>query len=206
MPTKHDNKTYEQKVRLRLSLRSAVEKYTLTPPSVVETHGGFGRLFQRVYADRGTGVVFETDEGKAGALALQRPGWSVYASAAEDALARGVGYHFLPNLFDLDPYGSPWEAFAAICAHAAKWARGPVGFVVNDGLRPNLQKNQSWRVKALADALAEFGNAGLYRKYLTVCRWQVERAADRIGRRLTEWTGYYCGSNSRMSHYAFVLG
>jgi hypothetical protein len=202
---KHDNKSYEQKVRLRLSLRAALEKYTLKPPSVVETHGGFGRLFQRVYADRGTGVVFETDEGKACELALQRPGWAVYASPSDTALAQGVGYHFAPNLFDLDPYDSPWEVFAAICAQAAKWAPGPAGFVVNDGLRLNLQKNQGWRVKALAEALAEFGNAGLYRKYLSVCRWQVERAADQVGRRLAEWTGYYCGSNDRMTHYAFVL-
>lgn len=199
----HDNKTYEAKVRLRLNVRAAVEATGLL--SVVETHGGFGRLYQRCYQDLPTGVVFDNDSAKALALATQRPNWSVYEANVETALIAGVGFHRRPNLFDLDPYGSPWEVLVAICGRASEWYDGPVGFAVNDGLRKNLILNCGWKIDALAPAVAEFGNHNLYRRYLDACRWMVAKIAAQIGRRVTEWAGYCCGFQKHMTHYGFVL-
>lgn len=200
---KHDNKTYEQKVRLRQNLRRAVED--AGPAVVVETHGGWGRLWQRVYPDLRAGAVFENDPAKAAALAAQRPTWAVYEAKAEAAIASGVGMHLAPSLFDLDPYGEPWPVFEAICAQSARWAPRSVGFVVNDGLRQKLQTGSGWAVGSMATAVAEFGNHNLYKRYLDVCKWLVTRAAARVGRRLEKWTAYPCGSHGQMTHYAFVL-
>src|SRR5262245_48471664 len=82
-------------------------------PVVCETHGGFGRLFTRVYFHVRQGIVFEQDPRKAAKLGLQRPTWRVYETEAQGALAAGVGKDLAVNLLDLDPYGSPWGFLAA---------------------------------------------------------------------------------------------
>lgn len=200
---KRDNKTYEEKVRLRLNLRAKVEDHG--PAVVVETHGGFGRLWQRCYSDLPTGVVFETDPVKAATLAVQRPGWSVYESDAEGMIAAGIGFHRPPSLFDIDPYGDPWPIIEAIADQSNRWSRRPVGFAVNDGLRQRLQTGSGWKAKSMAGALAAFGNHNLYKRYLDVCRWLADKTAARVGRRVQAWAGYHCGKMGQMTHYAFLL-
>jgi hypothetical protein len=198
---KKDNSTYEKKVALRLNARESLG----ARPVVLETHGGYGRLYQRVYSDLPRGVVFETDQFKAASLAGQRPGWSVYQAVAEDALAAGVGFHLRPNLFDLDPYGSPWNVVGSIFARSGEWGEGPAAFVVNDGMRQKLRMHGGWHCRALAAAVAQFGNGALFARYLEVCRWLVDGHAARVGRRVVKWAGYHCGPRGDMTHYAFVL-
>ena len=82
----------------------------------------------------------------------------MYEADAEEAIAAEVGFQFAPDLFDLDPYGSPWPVFDAIVGQSAKWSRGPVGFAVNDGLRQKLKPGGGWHVGAMREAVAEFGN------------------------------------------------
>jgi hypothetical protein len=197
---KRDNTTLRRKVSLRLKALEALGR----PARVVETHGGWGRIYLRCY--RGTdGVVFESDPDKAVALAVQRPTWAVYEADCEAVLAAGGGFHHRPNFFDLDPYGEPWPTLDAVFAQVALWGDGPVGFAVNDGLRQKLKLKCRWQVGSMREALAEFGNESLYSDYLAVAKWLVELKAGRAGYRLARWAGYYCGHHGQMTHYAWLL-
>jgi len=55
------------------------------------------------------------------------------------------------------------------------------------------------------EAAAQFGNAALHEKYLDICRWLVKKKAAQVGYSLRRWTGYYCGFQSTMTHFAAVL-
>jgi hypothetical protein len=65
-----DNTTLAQKIALRRQVLTHI-----TDPIVLETHGGFGHIFRKVYSHIDKGVVFETDEEKSTFLAKQRPSW-----------------------------------------------------------------------------------------------------------------------------------
>lgn len=196
MPTsaKKDNSTFELKVddRLRVLRRLDAE------PVVCETHGGFGRLFTRVYSHVRAGIVFEMDPRKAAQLGLQRPTWRVYEAEAEAALAGGVGKDLAINVLDLDPYGSPWgflEAFLKSRPIAA-----PLWIVVNDGLRQKLRLGGAWHVGCLADVVARRGN-DLHDVYLDVVEEMVAELAGKRGCKLERFAGYYCGSGKQMTHW-----
>lgn len=197
--TQKDNSTYKLKVKLRKNALGY-----LAAPVVMETHGGYGAIYQECYARLPGGVVFEKDARKADALSRQRPTWAVYECACEMAIQAGVGLHLPVNFFDLDPYGSPWPVLDAILSVERNWPARVV-IVVNDGLRQgSLDIQGGWRVEALRDAVARYGNSALFANYLEICREMIGEKVGQLGYKLTHWGGYYCGFGGKMTHYAAV--
>src|SRR5260370_10243003 len=135
-----DNSTLLRKVALRLS---ALDELGVAP-IIMETHGGFGQIFERCYAGFKSGIVFETDSRKTAVLGLQRPTWSVYESDCVAAIAEGAGAHLLVNFLDLDPYGEPWPVLDAFFSSNRPWPARLV-VVANHGLRQKLQMNNGSR-------------------------------------------------------------
>jgi hypothetical protein len=200
-PKQRDNSTFEAKARLRLA---ALRELGGEAPVIMETHGGFGRLFLRCYRNVQTGVVFEQDSGKADALGRQRPTWAVYEADCERAIRAGVGSHLAVNFLDLDPYGQPWEVMDAFF-ESERPRSSRLVLVANDGLRQKLAMNAGWAVQSLRSITERRGNAALYRDYLAVCRELVAEKAAKVGYDLRRWTGYYCGDKQALTHYAAVL-
>lgn len=194
-----DNLTYRLKVRLRKNALSY-----LNAPVVMETHGGYGAIYQECYARLGGGVVFEKDPAKAEALGRQRPEWAVYECDCEMAIRAGAGLHLPVNFYDLDPYGSPWPVLDAILSVKREWPQRIV-VVVNDGLQQKAKMGGSWDVSALQGAVARYGTGVVYRQYLDICRELLEEKVRQVGYDLSHWGGYYCGYMEQITHYAAVL-
>ncbi|MEX1254103.1 MAG: hypothetical protein WEE64_07165, partial [Dehalococcoidia bacterium] len=192
MPTsaraKRDNSTLRRKVGLRLALlRELADE-----PVVMETHGGYGAIWRRCYSQVERGIVFESDEARAQALAVQRPTWAVYEAKCETALEAGVGAHLPVNFLDLDPYGDPWPALRAFFL-SDRPRPDTMAVAVNDGLRQALRRNIGWNARSVATAVRKYGNTALHGVYLEACREQLEELAGAARYRLDGWTGYYCG-------------
>jgi hypothetical protein len=196
---KKDNTTLERKTALRLSLLRKIPN-----PVILETHGGVGQIWKRMYSEIPQGVVFEEKPAKAEKLANQRPTWAVYESDCVRSLRAGIGAHLNINFIDLDPYGEPWPALEAIFASERPWP-ARLGIVVNDGLRMKCKLTGGWDCESLRPAVRQFGNSAMYPEYLKVARWNLERITATRGYRLTDWAGYYCGHHDAMTHYAAVL-
>ncbi len=194
-----DNSTFEKKAALRARSLMLMNK-----PVVMETHGGYGKIYQRCYRHLPTGIVFENDEVKVAALALQRPTWAVYESACESGIGAGVGSHLPVNFLDLDPYGEPWPAVDAFFGSRRPFPEKLI-VVVNDGLRQKLRMQGGWAVGSLQKMVQKLGNSGLYNSYLEICRDMLAEKAARAQYRMTRWTGYYCGHQEQMTHYAAVF-
>lgn len=171
----------------------------------METHGGFGHIYDRCYRGVADGVVFEKDVKKAAFLAQQRPEWAVYECDCEMALREGVGRHLSINMVDLDPYGEPWPVLDAFLSGHGDKLPARWGLVVNDGLRQKVSINGGWDVASLHDAVAHWGAASISRNYLDVCRWLVEKKVATVGFTVAKWAGYYCGHADGMTHYAAVM-
>lgn len=172
-------------------------------PVVLESHGGFGKIFGPCYGFVTSGVVFEQNSVKAEALSRQRPTWSVYEADCEKALAAGFGAHLPVNFLDLDPYGQPWPALDAFL-RSERERPSRLVIAVNDGLRQKLQLNGGWDVASMRPMVEKYGNR-LYAIYLDVAKDLMQQKAAEAGYRLCRWTGYYCGANHAMTHYAAVL-
>lgn len=169
----------------------------------METHGGAGALYRACYSHLARGVVFEKDAAKCDLLARQRPGWAVYETNVETALAVGAGSHLEINVLDLDPYGEPWPTLKAFLS--SERPRAPrLWVVVNDGLRQKVRIGGAWSVGSLHAAVQRFGN-NLDPIYLDVCRWMVAQYAEAAGYTLRRFYGYYTGHGQQMTHYAATL-
>ena len=195
---KKDNSTWRHKVRLR---RELIE--TVADPVVMETHGGWGKLYKEVWYRAGRGIVLEKNEEKAEVLSRQRPTWAVYCADSEKAIAGGVGAHLPCNIFDVDPYGSPFATIQAILKSERKLP-DTVHLVVNDGLRQKVQLGGAYHVECLKGIVADYGN-DLYGVYLDVAKEMVRRIAKTAGFSLAAWRGYYCGFGHNMTHYHALL-
>jgi hypothetical protein len=199
MIQKKDNSTFVQKAQMRAAALRELEQ-----PVVMETHGGWGKLYQRCYRDVPTGIVFEKDPDKAARLGMQRPHWQVYEADCEKALRHGVGDNLTVNFLDCDPYGESFPVIDAFLQSERPRADKLV-IVVNDGLRQSLRMNLGWNVECVREAVQHFGNAALHEKYLAVCRWLIERKAAAAGYTLTKWAGRYAGFQAQMTHFTAVL-
>jgi len=199
LTSKKDNSTFRLKAQLRSKALRELEQ-----PVILETHGGYGKLFDQCYRSVPAGVVFEKHPAKAAYLARQRPTWAVYEADCIRALADGVGSHLEVNFLDLDPYGEPWPAIDAFFTSDRPF---PVRLivVVNDGLRCKIRTGEGWAAKSLAEAVESRGNAALHGEYLSICCEMLERKAERQGYHLKRWAGYYCGFQSHMTHYAAMF-
>jgi hypothetical protein len=193
-----DNSTFTEKIRLRNSALSLIDN-----PVVMETHGGLGKVWERVYYRIPAGIVIEKDPMRTELLAHQRPTWAVYEGDSAKALLAGVGSHLEINLLDVDPYGSPWDVIDAFLS--SDRPRVPtLHVVVNDGNRQNVQVTGGWNNGAMKDLIDKFGN-GLHSSYLECCQLLMDEKATKAGYSLRRWHGYYCGKNQGMTHYWAVL-
>ena len=201
MPTskQKDNSTFADKVRLRRAVLAACDR----PPVVLETHGGWGRIYDRTWFKAEAGVVIEKAEKKAEALALQRPAWRVYEGDSLKSIRAGLARDVRFDVVDLDPYGSPMDYLSALALSAREWP-DRWHLVVNDGLRQKCKLGGSWNVKALQQVVQRRGN-DLYPVYLDVARELVAEFARTIGFELSAWHGYYTGHLDSMTHYWAVL-
>lgn len=172
-----------------------------SPRCVLETHGGYGEVWKRVYSGFEQGVVIEKNPEKTRVLAQQRPSWAVFEGTALAVVSSGALALYPIDLIDCDPYGSPWPILApAIAAVSA-----PVlAIAVNDGLRQRLAMMQGWTSKDLADEVLKYGNDRLYRDYLAVCREKLTGLLAVCGYELSWWAGRYVGHAHHMTHYAAV--
>lgn len=195
-----DNSTLTLKASLRRSLMNEIGQAV-----IMETHGGYGHVYDLCYQAVERGIVFEKDAKKAAFLAQQRPSWAVYECSCEEALADGVGGHLPVNMVDMDPYGEPWPVLDAFLVGHGERMPSTWGLVVNDGLRNKVQLNGGWDVDSLKDAVAHWGAAAMHGNYLDVCRWLVDKKVATVGFTVARWAGYYCGHNQAMTHYAAVL-
>lgn len=197
---KRDNSTFKYKARLRKQALALMDS-----PCVMETHGGYGALYDECYRHGDfPGVVFEKNPIKADALAKQRPAWAVYECDCVTAIQEGVGFHIPVNFFDIDPYGSPWDVIDAILGRH-KYLPAVIVLVVNDGLRQKAKMGSAWNVKQLHSATSRFGASALYRKYLEICEFLLQQKAREVNYNLSRFGGYYCGYGDNMTHYAAVL-
>lgn len=198
MAKQKDNSTFARKVSLRRLMLEQVAQ-----PVVMETHGGYGRLYLQVYPNLQQGIVFEKDEHKAGVLAEQRPTWAVYQGDCVAALKVGVGAHRIINVLDIDPYGEPWSVMDAFFTSDRPRAN-TLYLVVNDGLRNKLKLGGAWSMDQMAAVVERYGN-NLYHRYLDVCQELVQQKAAQAGYGLSRFAGYYCGTDALMTHYLAVL-
>ena len=196
---KKDNSTILSKTSLRRKLRREIED-----PIVLETHGGYGELFNKVYADVPQGVVFETKPEKTDHLCEQRPTWAVYEVDCLKALQAGVGFHIPINFVDVDPYGDPWPVISAVLDNAQslpdRW-----GLVVNDGLRRFLMLGRGWKSRSVDAWVQKIGNEQVAKQYPDICYELLREKAAGVGFDIDLWACNSCGHGGQMTHYAAVL-
>lgn len=196
---KKDNSTFRLKAELRRQALQEIDR-----PCVMETHGGYGRLYEACYRDVTDGVVFETDGRKSAVLAAQRPCWAVYEADCVAALAAGVGREWPISVLDCDPYGQPWEVIKAFFGSDRPFPDRLL-VVVNDGLRQKLKAHGAWTMELLRGLVERYGSERMYTHYLDVCRLLLEEVAAQRGYVLRRWAGYYCGKKRDITHYAALL-
>lgn len=194
-----DNSTFPLKRKLRQSLLARIKN-----PIVMETHGGFGKLFASCYSTLTRGIAFELEEDKADFLAQQRPTWSVYRGDVVTCLRGGAGSHLEINFLDLDPWGDPWPAVDAFFGSTRKFPDTMV-IVANDGLRQKLHIRDGWRSKSMQDAVGKYGNQRIFKIYKELCRELLTAKILPLGYRIDLWNSYYCGDRENNTHWAGVL-
>ena len=190
-----DNRTGEAKIRLRRAVLAAAPP----GPVVLETHGGFGRIYDRTWFKASTGLVMEKVEEKAEALARQRATWRVYQADSLKLLQAGVARDMRFDIVDLDPYGSPIEYLDALASTDRQWP-DRWQLVVNDGLRKRLRLGVAWSHPRTHAYVRRHGN-NLYPVYLQVVREIVEEFAASIGFSVVGWHAYAMGGWGDMTHY-----
>jgi hypothetical protein len=195
---KKDNSTFSHKRKLRKMALGFIDV-----PVVMETHGGWGKIWEACYFGIRDGVVFEKDGDKASALAEQRPEWLVYQCDCIDAIRARAGSTLGINFIDIDPYGDPWPTIDSLLTSGRSFPSRMV-IVVNDGLKLNL-KIGGGNSPSVQESVIMYGDDYLSNNYLEICREMMIKKAGQIGYSLSHWGGYYCGHNNQMTHYAAVL-
>ncbi len=196
------NTTLQRQASLRASLLDHLKSRA---PVVLQTHGGLGQLYDLVYAEIPRGVVFETDPEAAERLAVQRPTWRTYETAAADALAAGVAADLRVDFLDVGPPdGDPWPAVEAFFQSERIFPKR-LAVAVTDGLRRKLKLGAGWRIATLKCAVEVFSNTALYGRYLEIARWNLERLAQPRDYRISEWAGFYAGRGEQLTHFGALL-
>lgn len=170
----------------------------------METHGGYGLIYEACYRGIEDGVVFEKDQRKTSVLVKQRPTWGVYEGDCVAAIRAGIGQWWPVNLLDCDPYGEPWPVLSAFFGSERPFP-SPLAVVVTDGLRQKIRMNGGWDVHSLRAMVERYGADSLHDNYLLVCQEMLATQAAHRGYALSRWAGYYCGAGQQMTHYAAIF-
>ena len=170
-------------------------------PVVMETHAGFGKLYERLYSHVVQGVAFEKDENKANVLAIQRPTWAVYNNDSKQMLEAGVGFHIPLNFFDLDPYGDPWPTLDALLMNADKLP-DRFGVAVNDGLRRFVMLGRGGKSSVASYLVRHGSQAG--EKYPKICQEIMADKLGKVGLELVKWAVHSSGHGGQMTNYTAV--
>ena len=194
-----DNSTFPLKRSLRVRALRLIDN-----PVVMESHGGFGKLYAACYSTIAQGVVFEKDPVKSEYLARQRPTWSVYEGDCVRAIAAGAGSHLPVNFLDCDPYGEAWPVIRAFI-ESDRPKPDRLVIVVNDGSRQNLKLQRAWGVHSMSDVMLKYGNARCYEQYKEICREMIATMGHNAGWTLQKFASYYCGNAKAMTHWAALL-
>lgn len=198
------NSTARAKAALRANLVRALRRLDVQV-RVVETHGGHGEMYRRVYGPLGVddGLVIELDAGKAEGLAAQRPAWCVVQGRCEQVLGEGFWGHLPVTMLDVDPFGSPFQVLAAFFLGSRRFA--PVmALAVNDGNRHTAGLGRLWNTQWVCEFAGRYGQAA-YEMYKEIAFDTVKWMVGEAGYRIESWTSYYCGAKDRMTHYGGIL-
>lgn len=200
---KKDNSTYRQKVLLRqLAVKKLADAGDV--PVVLETHGGYGKLFAACYAQVCQGVVFEKDSDRAAVLGRQRPTWAVYEADCETAMAGGAGAHLTVNLLDADPYADPWPALGAFFG-SERPRVDVLTVVVHDGQRQAVKRMMHKQSGRAWQQMIEWYGADLFRCYLEACRRMMGEMVEAVGYQVDKFAGFYSGHAQCNAHYLAIL-
>ncbi len=162
---------------------------------VLETNGGDGFYFNRVWFKARGGLAFHRDG--AAALAHARPTWAIYQADATRALAAGMASAQAFDVIDVDAHKRAIPILDAIMrpgrAFPARWH-----LVVRDrarGAAPNLTGVQLARV---AQIFARYGGA-LRDHYADALRASVTAFADVVGFEVTHCEIAHCGKRGAIT-------
>jgi hypothetical protein len=173
-------------------------------PFVLETHGGRGEIWKRLYSGF-RGAVIEKDPERVEFLARQRPTWAVYEGKAEAMVGAGLFRRFQVDVLDVDPYGEPWPVIEGFFRTKQRKLAPRMVMAVNDGLRQNARVKGAWKVGSTKAAAKKYGNDKVRENYLEICREKVCEIAGAAGYSLAWWHGYYTGNLDDMTHYGALL-
>lgn len=200
-----DHSTLKQKLEIRKRMTDDMRGRGIVPV-IVEAYGGRGDVFRRAYPLVTHGAVFEREPKKIDTLVWQRPTWAVYQGDTPSLLRAGIGGHLAATVFDLDPYGQPWDAIQGFFESMSEGLRETPDIfyvVANDGARQYLRRKAAaiWSTPWIPEAILDhYGNA-LELNYLEVARQMLEMQATACGYHVADWFGYYCGHVLQNTHY-----
>jgi len=196
-----DNSSLGRKVALR---RKVLAANLGIKPVVMETHGGSGEIWARVYQNVKQGVVFEKKEHLAERLAANRPNWTVMHGDCVSGVAHGCGSHLAITVLDIDPWGAPWPVVDAFFGSDRPFADQMI-VMVNDGLLQKLQRGGAWQIDYLAPYVERYGTLGVQDHYLSIARSLLQERAAPVGYQVTAFAGYFCSKMNQLAHYYAIL-
>lgn len=197
---KLDNTTLDEKVRLRRHVLARMAE----PPFVLETNGGYGRIYERTWFKARGGAVLELDDRKIMHLAHQRPHWMVYQGDCIKALAAGFLKSTPFDIIDLDPYGQSFELLKAI-AVPGRIFPDAWHLVVNDGSWEKICRGGAWSMHSMSEAIRRHGIFITQPVYEKIIGEMVTELADAIGFDIAEFRLNWCGKKGRIIHYWAVM-
>jgi hypothetical protein len=203
MILRQNNSTVGKKLQLR---RGLLQRLAVPDPYVLETHGGRGAIWKKLYSNFPTGAALEKDPANAEFLARQRPDWAVYEVHSERVLGAGLLRWKEVDFLDVDPYGEPWPVLEAFFSaeHGRRFA-DRMALAVNDGLRQNARIKGSWKIGSMKEEVRKYGNDNIRPHYLQICKDKLGRIVGKVGYTVEHWAGYYTGNFDDMTHYGAVL-
>lgn len=200
MVIKRDNSTFINKIRLRNRVLADCK----SNPVILETHGGFGRIYERTWWHASSGVVIEKDDKKAQHLCRQRPKWAVYQGDSEAAIDVGLCRNIQFDIIDLDPWGSTIPLLSALSKPGRQFP-DRWHLVANDGGWLNAGLGGAWSMKGLEKFVGRDGNHFTQERYREVLKEIVGEFSDKIGFEVAFWFIHRPENTYRLMHYWATL-
>ena len=176
----------------------------LDAPRVLETHGGRGEIWKKLYSSF-PGAVIEIDPDRAEFLSRQRPTWPVYEGDSEVYLTQGLFRWLAFDFVDIDPFGEPWPLIEGFFSSPGRQFAPRMAIVCNDGLRKSAAMKVAWQSTTLKGAVRKWGNENVRAHYLEYCEELMGAFAGLAGYKVEDFYGYYVPKHPDMTHYGAIL-